>query len=66
MKTGKDGWPLRYGTVFIVAGRWKGHRGFYDDDDGRYCIVYPEDAIGYVLVRASSLVEAPEAEDTIH
>lgn len=41
--------------------------GYYDDDaDGGYCIVYPDDESGYVLVRPSSIVEAPELEDTIH
>jgi hypothetical protein len=34
--------------------------GYYDDDaDGGYCIVYPDDVEGYVLVRSSSIVEAP-------
>lgn len=56
-----------WGRVFIVAGRWKGRMGYYDDDaDGGYCIVYPDDVEGYVLVRSSSIVEAPEVEDTIH
>ena len=59
-------WPLRYGWVFIVAGRWKGHKGFYDDDHGPYCVVYPEGANGYVLVSPSSLIEAPEEDESIH
>jgi hypothetical protein len=41
--------------------------GYYDDDAGvGYCIVYPDNVNGYVLVRSSSIVEAPELEDTIH
>jgi hypothetical protein len=56
-----------WGRVFIVAGRWKGRRGYYDDDEcGGYCIVYPDGVDGYVLVRPTSIVEAPEPDDTIH
>jgi len=56
-----------WGRVFIVGGRWKGRMGYYDDDeDGGYCVVYPDGVKGYVLVRPSSIVEAPEPEDTIH
>ncbi len=62
----RDDWPLRYGEVFIVAGRWRGRRGYYDDDEGPYCIVYPHGVNGYVLVRPSSLVEAPEEDESIH
>ena len=41
--------------------------GYYDDDESdRYCIVYPDSVKGCVLVRPSSIVEAPEPEDTIH
>ena len=40
--------------------------GYYDDDEGNLCIVYPDGVQGYVLLRPSSIVEAPEAEDTIH
>ena len=40
--------------------------GYYDDDEGQYCIVYPEGMTGYALMRPSSIVEAPEADDTIH
>jgi hypothetical protein len=52
--------------VFIVAGRWKGRMGYYDDDEGGFCIVYPDGVKGYALVRSSSIVEAPEPADTIH
>jgi hypothetical protein len=41
--------------------------GYYDDDeDGGYCVVYPDGVKGYVLVRPSSIVEAPEDDDMIH
>ena len=66
MRADTKGFPLRYGRVFIIAGRWKGRRGFYDDDEGSYCVVYPDGVNGYVLVRPSSLVEAPDEEDTVH
>jgi len=53
--------------VFIVGGRWKGKMGYYDDDEGEgYCVVYPDGVKGYVLVRPTSIVEAPEPDDTIH
>jgi hypothetical protein len=56
-----------WGRVFIVRGRWKGRMGYYDDDDeGGYCIVYPDRVKGYVLLRPTSIMEAPESEDTIH
>jgi hypothetical protein len=58
--------PPPWGRVFIVGGRWKGRMGYYDDEDGGYCVVYPDGVEGYVLVRPSSIVEAPEPEDTIH
>ncbi len=46
------------GRVFIVAGRWKGRMGYYDDDaDGRVLHCDPDDVKGYVLVRPSSIVE---------
>ena len=32
----------------------------------RLRIVYPDGVQGYVLLRPSSIVEAPELEDTIH
>lgn len=55
-----------YGHVFIVAGRWKGRRGYYDNDDGTYCIVYLQNVDGWVRVRPSSLVEAPGPDDLLH
>ena len=62
----RETWPLRYGEVFIVGGRWKGRRGYYDDDEGPYCVVYPEGVKGYLFVRASSLIEALEEDEAIH
>jgi hypothetical protein len=62
----QEGERLRWGRVFIVAGRWKGHLGTYDDDDRGYCIVYPDGVRQAVLVRPSSIVEAPEPDDTVH
>ena len=56
----------RWGRVFIVAGRWKGRMGSYDDDDRCYCVVYPEGARKPVLVRPSSIIEAPEPDDVVH
>lgn len=58
--SGKPQW----GRVRIVAGRWKGRAGSYDDDEGRYCIVYPDGVDGYVLVRPSSIVQAPRSGDS--
>ena len=56
-----------WGRVFILGGRWKGKMGYSDDDeDGDYCVVYPDGVTAYVLVRPSSIVEAPEPEDTVH
>lgn len=53
--------------MFILGGRWKGKMGYSDDDeDGDYCVVYPDGVTAYVLVRPSSIVEAPEPEDTVH
>lgn len=40
--------------------------GYYDDDDDGYCIVHPDGVKGYVLLRPTSIVEAPEEDDTIH
>ncbi len=40
--------------------------GYYDDDEGNLCIVYPDGVRGYVLLRPSSIMEAPETDDTIH
>ena len=62
----QEGERPRWGSVFIVAGRWKGRMGFYDDDDRCYCIVYPDGARQPVLVRPSSIVEAPEPGDLVH
>lgn len=56
--------PLRiqpdWGRVLIVSGRWKGRMGYYDNDEGAYCIVYPDGMTDYVLLRPSSIVKAPE------
>jgi len=43
-----------------------GRMGYYDDDEGNLCIVYQDGAQGYALLRRSSIVEAPETDDTIH
>jgi len=39
--------------------------GYYDDNDWEYCLVHPDGVKSYVLVRASSIVEAPEVEEAI-
>lgn len=56
----------RWGRVYIVAGRWKGRLGSYDDDDRGYCIVYPDGVAKPVLVRPSSIIEAPEPGEPMH
>ncbi len=55
-----------WGRVFIVGGRWKGQMGYYDDDVGHLCIVYPDQGEGYVLLRPSSIIEAPDVGDMVH
>lgn len=62
----QEGERPRWGRVFIVAGRWKGCRGTYDDDDRGYCIVYPDGVATPVLVRPSSIIEAPEPGEPLH
>ncbi len=52
---------LRLSLLNVVGGQ-----DTHDDDDGGYCVVYPDGVDGYVLVRPSSIMEAPESEDTIH
>jgi len=36
------------------------------DENGGYGVVYPDGVNGYVLVRPTSIVEAPQDDDTIH
>ena len=55
-----------FGHVFVIAGRWKGRRAYYDDDEGAFCIIYLEGIDGYVRVKPGSIVEAPGPCDTIH
>jgi hypothetical protein len=61
-----EGERPRWGRVFIVAGRWKGRLGTYDDDDRGYCVVYPDGVATPVLVRPTSIIEAPEPDDVVH
>lgn len=62
----QEGERPAWGRVFIVAGRWKGHLGTYDDDDRGYCVVYPGGVANPVLVRPTSILEAPEPDDVVH
>ncbi len=54
----------RYGVVRITGGRFKGHLGLYDDDEGADAFVYPRGLppTPYIVCRHASLAKAREDE----
>lgn len=47
-----------WGPVRVLSGRYKGQVGYYDDDEGRHCVVY----LGVPFARPAVLFKPSQLE----